>query len=110
EFSRYWLFYLLWGRLSYDPKTPESVWMSELTSRFGSAAADVMEAYKQSSGVLSEIVATHLADPNLYLWPEINPGGLIDAYKQTLPSDWRYVASIPEAVRNRIDGAASAKQ
>jgi hypothetical protein len=22
EFERYWLFYLLWGRLSYDPKTP----------------------------------------------------------------------------------------
>jgi hypothetical protein len=110
EFLRYWLFYLLWGRLSYDPKTPESVWMSELTQHFGSAAADVMEAYKQSSGVLSEIVATHLADPNMYLWPEINPGGLLDAYKQTLPSDWRYVSSIPEAVRNRLDGVASAKQ
>ena len=110
EFERYWLFYLLWGRLSYDPKTPESVWMSELTRRFGAAAADVMEAYRQSSRVLNEIVAVHLADPNMYLWPEINPGGLIDAYKETLPSDWRYVASIPESVRNRIDGVASAKQ
>jgi hypothetical protein len=110
EFERYWLFYQLWGRLSYDPKTPDNVWMGELTRRFGAAAADVMEAYRQSSRVLNEIVAVHLADPNMYLWPEINPGGLIDAYKETLPSDWRYVASIPEAVRNRIDGVASAKQ
>ena len=110
EFERYWLFYLLWGRLSYDPKTPESVWMGEMTSRFGAAAADAMEAYRASSGVIGEIVATHLADPNMYLWPEINPGGLIDAYKQTLPSDWRFVASIPEAVRNRLEGIASAKQ
>jgi hypothetical protein len=110
EFERYWMFYLLWGRLSYDPKTPETVWMSELERRFGGAAPEVMEAYRQSSRVVNEIVATHLADPNMYLWPEINPGGLIDAYKETLPSDWRYVASIPEAVRNRIDGVASAKQ
>ena len=110
EYLRYWLFYLLWGRLSYDPKTPESVWMSELTQHFGPAAADALEAYRQSSGVLSEIVASHLADPNMYVWPEINPGGLIDAYKQTLPGDWRYVASIAESVRNRVEGAASAKQ
>ena len=30
---------LLWGRLSYDPKTPEAVWTSELERRFGAAAA-----------------------------------------------------------------------
>jgi hypothetical protein len=110
EFERYWMFYLLWGRLSYDPKTPDKLWMSELQRRFGASAADVMDAYRESSRVLNEIVAVHLADPNMYLWPEINPGGLIDAYKETLPSDWRYVASIPESVRNRLDGVASAKQ
>ena len=110
EFERYWLFYMLWGRLSYDVKTPDSVWMNELTKRFGAAAPDVMEAYRQSSRVLNEIVAVHLADPNMYIWPEINPGGLIDAYRETLPSDWRTVASIPESVRDRIDGVASAKQ
>jgi hypothetical protein len=27
------LFYLLWGRLSYNPKTPESVWSGELKKR-----------------------------------------------------------------------------
>jgi hypothetical protein len=110
EFERYWLFYLLWGRLSYDPKTPASTWMSELTNRFGAAAADVMEAYRHASRVINEIVAVHLADPNMYIWPEINPGGLLDTYKETLPSDWAYVASIQEAVRNRIEGVASAKQ
>ena len=24
EFERYWLFYLLWGRLTYDPTTPDT--------------------------------------------------------------------------------------
>jgi hypothetical protein len=29
---------------------------------------------------------------------------------KTLRGDWRYIASIPEAVNNRINGVASAKQ
>ncbi|MEO7142015.1 MAG: hypothetical protein ABI165_00770, partial [Bryobacteraceae bacterium] len=110
EFGRYWYFYFLWGRLSYDPQTPDKAWMAEMKSRFGAAAADVADAYRQSSTVLSEIVTAHLADPNMYIWPEINPGGLIDAYKDVRPSDWRTIATIPEAVRNRLDGVASAKQ
>lgn len=110
DFERYWLFYLLWGKLSYDPATPDAVWMHELRLRFGAAAPDVLEAYRQSSRVLHEIVAVHLADPNMYIWPEINPGGLIDSYKEVLPSDWRYVASIAETVQNLRSGAPSAKQ
>ena len=110
EFERYWMFYMLWGRLSYDPKTPDKVWMAELQRRFGAAAADVLEAYRQSGNVLPQIVAAHLADPNMYIWPEINPGGLIDAYKDVRSSDWRTIASIREAVRDRLEGIASAKQ
>ncbi len=111
EFERYWMFYTLWGRLSYDPKTSDRIWMHELETRFGKAAAPhVMEAYRNASGVLNEIVAVHLADPNMYIWPEINPGGLIDSYREVLPSDPRFIASIPEAVNNRLNHIASAKQ
>ena len=110
EFERYWLFSLLWGRLSYDPETSDSVWMNELKTRFGQGANDVIAAYKNASQVVNEIVAVHLADPNMYIWPEINPGGLTDAYREVIPSDWRYVASIPEAVKNRLNGIPSAKQ
>jgi len=110
DFERYWLFYLLWGRLSYDPQAGEAIWMDEMRRRFGPAAEDVFEAYRQSSRVLNEIVAAHLADPNMYIWPEINPGGLIDSYKEVRPSDWRYVASVPETVSNLLAGTSSAKQ
>jgi hypothetical protein len=92
-FERYWMFYLLWGRLSYGPHTPDRVWKSELTRRFGAAAGDVLAAYESSGRVLSEIVAAHLADPNMYIWPEINPGGLIDAYLDVRPSDWRTITT-----------------
>lgn len=111
EFERYWLFYLLWGRLTYDPKTPERVWLGELERRFGKAAArDVLDAYRHGSRVLGEIVAAHLADPNMYLWPEINPGGLLDAYAQVRSSDWRFIAHPTEFVRARLAGEASARQ
>lgn len=110
EFQRYWLFYRLWGRLSYDPEASERTWMDDMKARFGKAASDVMYAYENASKVINEIVAVHLADPNMYIWPEINPGGLVDSYRVVLPSDWRYVASIPEAVHNRLAGIASAKQ
>jgi hypothetical protein len=110
EFQRYWLFYMLWGRLSFDPHTSDSHWLNELKQRLGGAAPDALEAYRQSSQVINEIVATHMPDPNMYIWPEINPGGIIDDYIYVQPSDWRYVASIPEAVQNRIRGVASAKQ
>lgn len=110
EWERYWLFYTLWGRLSFDPATPASAWEAELARRFGEAAPDVMEAYRHASEVVNELVAVHLVDPNMSWWPEISPGGLIDAYAKVLPSDWRYVASIAEAVQNRLRRRASAKQ
>jgi hypothetical protein len=110
EFQRYWLFYMLWGRLSYDPKTPSSVWLDEMKKHFGDAAPDVMQAYEQASLVTPEIVAAHLADFNYYIWVETNPGGVIDDYIHVYPTDFRYIASIPEAVQNRLDGTVSAKQ
>jgi len=110
EFERYWLFYLLWGRLSYEPKTPERLWRAEAERRFGVAAADVLEAYALAGRVLPELSAVHMPDPNMYVWPEINPGGLIDVYKDVLPGDWRFVASPTESVRNRLRGVISAKQ
>lgn len=97
EFERYWLFYWLWGRLSYDPAA-------------ALPSVEHLDEYRAASQVLNQLVAAHLPDPNMYTWPEINPGGLVDAYKDVLPSDWRYIASIPEAVRYRLDHAASAKQ
>jgi hypothetical protein len=110
EFERYWLFYRLWGRLSYNPQTSDRAWMDEMTARFGAASGDVMRAYRTASEVVPEIVAVHLADPNMYIWPEVNPGGLVDSYRTVLPSDWRYVASIPEAVHNCLTRVGSAKQ
>lgn len=110
EWERYWLFYTLWGRLSYDPATPEAVWKGELERRFGAAAGDVLAAYTSASEILHEIVAAHMPDPNMGWWPEISPGGPIDAYKDVPTSDWRLIAGPAEAAADRLAGRASAKQ
>jgi hypothetical protein len=110
QWQRYWLFYLLWGRLSYNPEEPGSLWLDEFKRRFGGAAGDAAAAVQASSKVLNEIVAVHLADPNMYVWPEINPGGLIDSYKEVRPSDWSFITSFEESVQSRLAGGASAKQ
>ncbi len=47
--ERFWLFYMLWGRLGYDIQTPDKVWLAELQRRFGPAAADALEAYRNTT-------------------------------------------------------------
>ncbi len=47
--ERKWLLYMLWGRLGYDPKTPDKAWMPELQRRFGPAAADVLDVYRNTT-------------------------------------------------------------
>ncbi len=82
DWERYWLFYSLWGRLTYDPNTPDRVWLEEFRRRFGVAAPDVIRAYRNASRIVDEITV----------------------------HDSSHVAGFDEAVRNRLDGIASAKQ
>jgi hypothetical protein len=48
-FQRQWLFYKLWGRLLYDPKTPDAVFQAEFTRRYGDTARNLLRAYGRAS-------------------------------------------------------------
>lgn len=48
-FERQWLFYKLWGRLLYDPTTPDTLFQSEFIRRYGKSAAPLQEAYALAS-------------------------------------------------------------
>jgi len=48
-FERQWLFYELWGRLLYDPATPDSVFQAGFTRRYGSKASPLLQAYALAS-------------------------------------------------------------
>ena len=45
-------------------------------ARFGEAAPEVFNAYEKRQPAFSrKIVSVNMPDPNMYMWPEINPGG-----------------------------------
>jgi hypothetical protein len=48
-FQRQWLFYKLWGRLLYDPKTPDAVFQSEFNRRYGRKGDKLLNAYSLAS-------------------------------------------------------------
>lgn len=53
EFERYWPYYLIFGRLSYNPDTSPQVWLNEFKERFGAKAGPRMaEALAEASDVL----------------------------------------------------------
>jgi hypothetical protein len=99
--ERHWLFYLLWGRLSYDPDTPERVSLEELRRRFGVAAPDVLDAYKSASRVAREIPAAE---------SEFGSGGSIQSYGEKTARDRTFTATPREAVHHRVAGISSAKR
>ena len=48
-FQRQWLFYKLWGRLLYDPETPDKVFQAEYVRRYGDRAANLLAAMSLAS-------------------------------------------------------------
>jgi len=48
-FERQWLFYELWGRLLYNPHTPDEVFRNEFVRRYGKEADLLFDAYQLAS-------------------------------------------------------------
>ncbi len=48
-FERQWLFYKLWGRLLYNPNTPDETFQAEFIRRYGKIARNLLEAYSLAS-------------------------------------------------------------
>lgn len=44
-FERQWLFYKLWGRLLYNPQTPDAVFHSEFIHRYGKEGQNLLKAF-----------------------------------------------------------------
>ncbi len=43
-FERQWLFYKIWGRLLYNPQTPNAVFEAEFTQKFGKNGKNLLQA------------------------------------------------------------------
>lgn len=48
-FERQWLFYMLWGRLLYNPQAPDKVFNAEFMRRYGPQGRNLLQAYERAS-------------------------------------------------------------
>lgn len=104
EIERYWAFFRASGRFSYNPDTSHLVWMRPFRKRFGDAAEEMAAAYESASRVIGLIVASHVEDINMYVWPEISMGGLLSAYTDLRGADKGLFPSIDEQVDAELAG------
>ena len=112
EFERYWNFYLLWGRLTYNPDTPASLWEEEFTRRFGDAAGPhVMKAQHIASRVLPRIVASsyrYAYFPTTRGWAEMKRQDDLPAFAGLEGSDTQQFMNPRDAARSLLNGGETA--
>ncbi len=109
EWERYWLYHMLFGRLTYNADAPAEVWMRHMEARFGDLADDVMSAYQSASRIISFIMRFNMSDPNMYIWPEADTGGVLDFYIEVPPSDPALIKSFREAANEHLSGEITAR-
>ncbi len=111
EFERYWPFYELWGRLSYDPDTPPETWDREFNRHFGAAGPHVMEGLQLASGVLPRIVASsylYFHFPTTRGWPTMMRQGDLPVYAAEQGSDIQQFLNVRDEARSLIEGSETA--
>jgi hypothetical protein len=70
-FERQWLFYKLWGRLLYDPRTPDEVFVGAFDRRYGDAVGRrLLEAYALASRMPLRLASFHAATWDYTLYSE----------------------------------------
>ncbi|MCX6629026.1 MAG: hypothetical protein NTW28_15520, partial [Candidatus Solibacter sp.] len=112
EFERYWQFYRLWGRLTYNPETAADVWEHEFTARYGTpAAAPVGKALQLASQVLPRIVAASYRYSNFPTtrgWAEMSRQGSLPEYAGEQGSDIQQFLNVRDAARSIVQGSDTA--
>lgn len=69
-FERQWLFYKLWGRLLYDPATPDSVFEQDFERRYGPKAAPLLKAYALASNTQLRLASLYDSKWDFTLYSE----------------------------------------
>ncbi|MBT3202180.1 MAG: hypothetical protein HN350_19935, partial [Phycisphaerales bacterium] len=70
-FQRQWLYYMLWGRLLYDPKTPDSIFTAEFDRRYGpDVGGPMLKAYALASKMPLRLASFYGATWDFTLYSE----------------------------------------
>jgi hypothetical protein len=112
EFERYWHFYRVWGRLTYNPQANPDVWEHDFTQRFGAQAGPhVMKGLHLASQVLPRIVAASYLYSNFPTtrgWAEMNRQGSLPKYADEDGSDIQQFMNVRDEAKSILQGTDTA--
>ncbi|MGC4049570.1 MAG: hypothetical protein QM757_08670 [Paludibaculum sp.] len=113
DFERYWDFYRVWGRASYNPAAPDGFWQRDYETRFGAAAGPhVMRGLHLASRVLPRIVAAayrYELFPTTRGWAEMMREDSLPKYATLQGSDIEQFLSPREEARRQLDGTSTTR-
>jgi hypothetical protein len=114
EFERYWHFYQVWGRLTYNLQADPRIWTRAFDTRFGpEAGRHVMEGLHLASKVLPRIVAASYRYENFPTtrgWAEMNRQGSLPEYAEQEGSDIEQFMNVRDEAATLIAGADTSKR
>lgn len=111
EFERYWHFFQVFGRLTYNPQASPEIWDTEFRRRFGAAAPYVDQGIHRASEILPRITAYCLPPnhfPTTRGWPERQRQEDVPVYSKAEPSDIEQFSSFDRSAENLLNGSESA--
>lgn len=112
EFERYWHFYRVWGRLTYNPQAPAETWAHEFNTRFGAEAGPhLMAAMHRASKVLPRIVAAsylYRNFPTTRGWAEMDRQGSLPNYLGEDGSDIQQFLNVRNEAKSIVEGTDTA--
>ena len=112
EFQRYWHYYQVWGRVSYNSQADPEIWQREFVRRFGDRAGPlVMQALHRASHILPRIVAAsynYRYFPTTRGWAEMMRLGDLPQYAEGTGTDVEQFQSYQEAARQLLAGERTA--
>ncbi len=100
DHQRNWFWYMLWGRMAYNPDTNREVWLNRFRQKFGpEAAEDTYETVVQMSRIVPLIYSWRCLGPDHRdMAPEYETGGSLDEFTANYPLDPDNIYSIKEYV------------
>lgn len=99
------MYLMLWGRMGYDPDTPEDVFTFELQRHFGEGAGAIADAWKAASRVIPTAFTTWAFGPDHRDHaPELEWGGELENVLQFEPFDSHVFRTIREELAYRATG------
>lgn len=111
-FERYWLFYRLWGRVSYNPQCPPETWEREFVRRFNAdSAPHLMNGVRLASQVLPHIVAAayrYQNFPTTRGWAEMMRQDALPKFADLQGSDIEQFMNPRDEARRMLSGGQTA--